>query len=68
MKKEKPYRPRCEYFAEAGESKPGEPRCAAPVTTVIHMMVHGEPDGWQLYNNRSRAASLVPAQKKKKKV
>jgi hypothetical protein len=43
MKKEKTYRPRCEYFAEAGESKPGEPRCAAPVTTVIHMMVHGEP-------------------------
>ena len=44
MKAKKAWQPRCEYFAEAGDSKPGEQECADKVTTVVHAMVQGHPD------------------------
>jgi len=44
MRAKTEWQPRCEYFAEAGDSEPGEQRCADKVTTVVHAMVHGSPD------------------------
>ena len=41
MRAKTEWQPRCEYFAEAGDS---EQRCADKVTTVVHAMVHGSPD------------------------